>query len=381
MISDKAYKQAKRWVVWIAALCMVLMIGCSLPIEEESSLSDQMTSKSTDMENDPADVSAASADMSGIPASMVNTSEPLPVALQQVSDLPSPRIPAKPPRVPEHYEEPIDYLYGLQSEAAVLLRDGEQICGKDAEKAMYPASITKLVTALVAYDHLDLDEVIGMTEEYISAAFEQDLSIAGFADGDYVTVRDCFYGLLVPSGAECAMLLADQVADSEEEFAVLMNEKAEELGLTASHFTNPYGAHDEEQVITALDAARLLEAVMENPFLREVISTPVYTAAPSENYPEGLTFHHVIVYYLHGDTDWPFGGKIYGGKTGTTTPAGKCLVSYSEIGGSTYILATLGARGEGSGQVEDALRVYSRLQERYEPKETRSGVCEVIEME
>ena len=376
MISDKAYKQAKRWVVWIAALCMVLMIGCSLPIEEESSLSDQMTSKSTDMANDPADISSESADVS-IP------SEPLQAVPNQASDIPqrSPRIPAKPPRVPEYSAEPVDYLYGLQSEAAVLLRDGEQICGKDAEKTMYPASITKLVTALVAYDHLDLDEVIGMTEEYISAAFEQDLSIAGFADGDYVTVRDCFYGLLVPSGAECAMLLADQVADSEEEFAVLMNEKAEELGLTASHFTNPYGAHDEEQVITALDAARLLEAVMENPFLREVISTPVYTAAPSENYPEGLTFHHVIVYYLHGDTDWPFGGKIYGGKTGTTTPAGKCLVSYSEIGGSTYILATLGARGEGSGQVEDALRVYSRLQERYEPKETRSGVCEVMEME
>ncbi len=185
--------------------------------------------------------------------------------------------------VPEHYEDESDFLYGLESEAAVLLRDGIPISGKNSEKTMYPASITKLMTALVAYDHLDLDETITMTGDIINTTFEQDLTIAGFIDGDTVSVRDYFYGLLVPSGAECALLFAKQAAGSEEEFAVLMNEKAAELGLTGTHFTNPHGAHDDRQVTTALDTARLLEAVLENPFLREVVCTPVYTAAPSEN--------------------------------------------------------------------------------------------------
>ena len=278
-------------------------------------------------------------------------------------------LPEDPQEIPENYEDEEDLLYGLESHAAVLLRNGVPIAGKNAEETMYPASITKVMTALVAYEHLDLDETVEMTEDIVSAVYVQDLSMAGFLDGDEATVRDYIYGLLVPSGAECALLLAELVAGSEEEFAVLMNEKAEELGLTGSHFTNPYGAHDDEQVITAIDAARLLEAAMENPFLREVMCTPSYTTAPSENYSDGLTFYHVLVYYMHGDDDWPFGGLIYGGKTGTTTPAGKCLASFSEIGGDTYILATLGAYEEGSGQVRDALTVYGRLKAIFEPEE------------
>lgn len=271
--------------------------------------------------------------------------------------------------VPEHYEEEDDFLYGLESKAAVLLRNGVPISGKNAEKAVYPASTVKLMTALVVWDHLDPDEMIEMREDISKGALDKDLTIAGFKDGDKVSVRDCLYGLLVPSGADCATLFAERIAGSEQAFAALMNEKAAELGLTGTYYTNPHGGPDRRQVTTALDTARLLEEVLKNPFLREVVCTPVYTTAPTENYPEGLTFKHVLVYYLYGNDNWPFGGLIYGGKTGTTTQAGKCLVSFSEIGGDTYILATFGAYKKGAGQVRDALTVYERLKDRYEPKE------------
>ena len=351
-------------VFCLMAFCLAGLSGCSRSIEDSPAPSDVQEQS---VQNNSAAKEQSSVEESG---ELQESSE-----LQESGELQESSKPeesaadAENEIVPEHYEDESDFLYGLESEAAVLLRDGIPISGKNSEKTMYPASITKLMTALVAYDHLDPDGTITMTGDIINTTFEQDLTIAGFIDGDNISVRDCFYGLLVPSGAECALLFAEQVAGSEEEFAVLMNEKAAELGLTGTHFTNPHGAHDNRQVTTALDAARLLEAVLENPFLREVVCTPVYTTAPSENYPEGLTFHHVLVYYLHGDDDWPFGDLIYGGKTGTTTPAGKCLVSFSEIGGRTYILATLGAYEEGSGQVRDALTVYERLKDRYEPKE------------
>ena len=151
-------------------------------------------------------------------------------------------------------------LDGLNSPHAILLRadSGEVLAEKDADSTIYPASMTKMMTALLAIEaNPDLDTPVTLPEEIFPALQAQNASLAGFQAEETATVRDLLYGAMLPSGAECCETLAREVSGSEEAFVARMNQKAAELGMTATHFCNPTGLHDPEHVSTVRDMARL----------------------------------------------------------------------------------------------------------------------------
>lgn len=233
-------------------------------------------------------------------------------------------------------------LDGLNSPHAILLRadSGEVLAEKDADSTIYPASMTKMMTALQA----------------------QNASLAGFQPGETATVRDLLYGAMLPSGAECCEALAREVSGSEEAFVARMNQKAAELGMTATHFCNPTGLHDPEHVSTVRDMARLTEAALQNETFRKLFTTERYTVPATNCHPQGFTMHSTLLSQLDGTE--LHSGRILGGKTGYTGEAGLCLASLAEVKGREYILVTAGAGGNHSTapyHIEDAVTVYRRV--------------------
>lgn len=144
----------------------------------------------------------------------------------------------------------------LSSHYAIIVRrsTGEKIFDLRSQERMYPASMTKLMTALVAYEQIpDLQTKVTLDSAMFDPLYEEGASMAGFSAGEEVTAEDLLYGVLLPSGAECCIGLAEYVSGSEEAFVELMNQKAAELGMNQTHFCNPTGLHDENHYTTVSD--------------------------------------------------------------------------------------------------------------------------------
>ena len=219
------------------------------------------------------------------------------------------------------------------------------IAAKGAYDRICPASMTKVLTVLVAAEAIekeDLDDTFTMTLEITDYAYVNDCSYVGFLDGEVVTVRDLFYGTVLPSGGDAAVGLATYVAGSHEEFVEMMNAKLEELGLEDSaHFTNCVGLYDENHYCTVYDMAIIMEAAMENELCREVLSAHTYTTTSTIQHPEGIEISN---WFLRRIEDKETGGVVISAKTGYVDEAGSCAVSYEEYGdGTPYICVTVGS--------------------------------------
>ena len=256
----------------------------------------------------------------------------------------------------------------IYSSNALLVRlsDHAVLLDKGGEDIIYPASMTKIMTALVAIEALpDLDENIQITAEQINPLYLEGASLAGFSAGEVVTVRDLLYGVLLPSGAEACVALADRVAGSETAFVELMNQKAQELGLSNTHFVTDSGLHDDNHYTTCADLAALLEYALSNETFRTVFTAHSYTCTPTDYHPEGLYLASTLFQKLETDT-LANGAVIEGGKTGYTEEAQLCLASLASFQGQEYILIT--AHAEGNHYTEqfnltDACSVYGQLKE------------------
>ena len=185
-----------------------------------------------------------------------------------------------------------------------------------------------------------------------------------FQPGEEVRLKDLLYGVLIPSGAECCLAFADRISGSEEEFVSLMNDKAQELGMKNTHFTNSTGLHDPEHYSTVEDISILLQYALKNEYFRDAFTSSRYSTIPSEQHPEGFTFHSTMFKYM--DSTEVTGGEILGGKTGYTEEAGLCLASLAQVNGKEYILVT--AKANGTHQTEqfhilDAINVYNQIGE------------------
>lgn len=253
----------------------------------------------------------------------------------------------------------------LYSSYALLIRakTGEVLLDKSSEERMYPASMTKIMTAVVVLENLsDLQVKIRLSEEMFEELYLAEASMAGFSPGEEVTALDLLYGVMLPSGAECCTGLADYLAGSEEAFAELMNRKAAELGMTGTHFVNASGLHDPEHYTTAADMAKLLEYALGNETFREIASSAVHSTEATDLHPDGITVYSTL---FGGMTEEiRNSGLIAGGKTGYTEEAGLCLASFAEIGGETFILITAGAQGSHETEpfhIMDAYAVYRNL--------------------
>ena len=218
----------------------------------------------------------------------------------------------------------------ISSDYAILidLESNTVLASKKGDEKMYPASMTKMMTLIVAAEHAEnLDDTFEMTTAITDPLFLENASVAGFLNGEQVTLRDLMYGLILPSGADCAVALALYTAGSEAAFADMMNEKVAELGLKNTHFMNPTGLHDENQYSTCHEIALILEYALRDDFMRTVLSTYKYTTEKTPQHPDGITLYSTMQSRMYGN-EAP-GMFILGGKTGYTTEAGTCLASYA----------------------------------------------------
>lgn len=203
----------------------------------------------------------------------------------------------------------------IYSKAAIVkdLKNQKVLASKSPEERIYPASMTKIMTALVAIEEFeDLDKSIVIPVDEVLALYERGASMAGFKPGESVSVRDLLYGLMLPSGADCCMSLACEIAGDEAGFVQKMNAKAKELGMTNTNFVNASGLHDENHYSTVQDILVLLEYALKNETFYQVFTTRSYTTAPTQEYPEGITFESTM--YEKKDSLEVTDGEILGGK-------------------------------------------------------------------
>lgn len=220
---------------------------------------------------------------------------------------------------------------------------GEVLGRHNSLKKIYPASMTKVMTLMVAAEHLStsqLNDTYTMTYELLAPLVQENASRAGFEENETVTVKDMLYGLILPSGADAAVGLCNYIAGSEEAFVELMNEKAKELGLRETHFTNSSGLHSKQHYTTCVEMAVIMKAAMDIPLCREILSTYTYTTSSTEQHPDGLILYSSMFSRMYGTE--VEGVTILAGKTGYTDEAGQCLVSYAEKGSNNYILVLAG---------------------------------------
>lgn len=228
----------------------------------------------------------------------------------------------------------------IQAESGILMDGltGAVLYEKNADQTYFPASITKILTALIVIENCDMDEIVTCSKNAIYNV-EAKSSNAGLSEGDTLSVKDCLYALLVNSANEAANALAEHVAGTMDDFAVMMNEKAKELGCTNSNFANPSGLNNDNHFTTARDMALIAKAAFDNPAFREINSQTYYKLPPTIQDPEGLKMyvHHKMM--LKSQSVYYPG--IIGGKTGYTTLAGNTLVTGAERDGMRMIAVIL----------------------------------------
>ncbi len=226
--------------------------------------------------------------------------------------------------------------------AVLDVENNQLIAGRNCDQKIYPASMTKVMTLIVAVEQIqDTQRTYTMSAQTIANLVAQEASRAGFDPGETVSFTDLLYGLILPSGADSAVALSEMVAGTEAEFAVKMNQKCQELGLQHTHFTNASGLYDENQYTTPIEMAMIMQYAMENELCAKVLSTYQYTTLPTVQHPQGIQLTSTMFSRMYGNE--VEGVQIQAGKTGYTDEAKSCLVSYAEKNGHHYVAVTAAA--------------------------------------
>ena len=235
----------------------------------------------------------------------------------------------------------------LSSNIILVNEDTDKIvASKGAKERISPASMTKVLTILVAAENIteeQLDDTFVMTREITDYGYINDCSAVGFLDGEKITIRDLFYGTILPSGSDAAMGLATYVAGSHEAFVEMMNDKLVELGLgETSHYTNCVGIYNKEHYSTVYDMAVIMKAAIQNEFCKTILAEHNYTTEATLEHPEGINISN---WFLRRIEDYDTGGEVLCAKTGYVDQSRSCAVSYGTFAdGSPYICVTVGSR-------------------------------------
>jgi D-alanyl-D-alanine carboxypeptidase (penicillin-binding protein 5/6) len=250
------------------------------------------------------------------------------------------------------------------SNALLVDLESEKILfDKNSTITIYPASMTKILTAITVLEHVeDLNEEVILNNDMFNSLYYENASMAGFLPGEGVSVIDLLYGLLLPSGGECAVGLAEYVSDSESGFVSLMNKKAQEIGMINSHFINTTGLHDENNYTTAKDMAVLLKYALNNDIFYKIFTSNRHSSSSTNKHEGGITYYSTLFSKI--DSPNFKGGSILGGKTGYTPEAGQCLASLAVKDEKYFILVTAGADGDSKTQklhIDDAFAIYSAI--------------------
>lgn len=215
----------------------------------------------------------------------------------------------------------------VTSQAGALfdLTDREVLYSKDAFEKLYPASITKVMTALIAIKYGNLEDQVTVTEDAVIT--ETGATLCGIQPGDTLTLEQLLYGLMLPSGNDAGAAIAIHMSGSIDAFADKMNEEAKRLGATDTHFMNPHGLHDEDHYTTAYDLYLIFNEALKYPEFRTVTGSTAYTANYTNKAGESISkTWRGGNWYLTGEHETPEGLTVFSGKTGTTKAAGYCLI-------------------------------------------------------
>lgn len=230
---------------------------------------------------------------------------------------------------------------------------GKIIYEKDAYSKVYPASTTKIMTAILALEKCDLTDVATVSHNAIYS-IPYGYSHAYLVEGEELTINQLLHVLLIPSANDAAVVLAEHIAGSVESFSSMMNTKAIELGCKNTNFVNPNGIHSENHYSTAYDLALIGTYAMQNETFREIVKTTTYTLPATNKYLEANRFfkltNELIVPDDRDSVDNYYYQFATGIKTGYTNPAGECLVASAKKDGLEYVAVILGA-----GRTENGL--------------------------
>lgn len=249
--------------------------------------------------------------------------------------------------VAERTEDTEKFPKSVVSSRGVLIdvEGGKILAEKGAKEKIYPASMTKILTVLVAAEHVteeQLKDKVTITLDITDYCYVNDCSNVGFLKNEKVTVKDLFYGTILPSGADAALGLVNYVAGSHKEFVKLMNEKVKELGLEeTSHFTNCVGIYNEKNYSTPYDMAVILKAASENELCRQVLNARTYKTASTKKHKKGIVLSNL---FLRRIEDKDTHGEVLYAKTGFVNQSGNCAASMAkDKEEKTYICVTAGS--------------------------------------
>lgn len=233
----------------------------------------------------------------------------------------------------------------VNSKSAVLMDvdSGTVLYSKKPNAKHYPASITKIMTAMVALEHSSLDETVTYSKDAVAQSYGGTSSISRDI-GEKMTMEESLYGMMLESANECAWAIAEHVGGTEENFIKMMNDKAKSLGCTHTHFDNPNGLPDKEHWTSALDMAKISRAAYQNPIFAKITGTKTYVIPPTNKHKDStyLNNHHCMLNYYH--TSRYLYDYCVGGKTGYTVAAKSTLVTYAKKDGRTLVCVVMCAQ-------------------------------------
>ncbi len=233
---------------------------------------------------------------------------------------------------------------GIAAEAGAVMDvdTGTMLFGQNSHVEYYPASITKILTALVVLEHADLSDTVTYSDKAMNSVEADSGNKLSLVAGDTMTVEDCLYALLLASVNQAANALAEHVAGSMSDFVDMMNAKIAELGCTESHFANPSGLNSDDQVVTAYDMTKIAAAAYSNPKLLEISSAKSRKVGPTTNNPDGVNVRNEHRLVITEDTSSEFYcPEAVAGKTGYLLKAGNTLVTYGEKDGRRVVSVIL----------------------------------------
>lgn len=283
-----------------------------------------------------------------------------------------PVVPAVMPEIqPEEPEEPAVYSVSstadtvqlsdaISSSYAILvdLQSDAILAQKEAQTIINPASMTKLLTLLVAAEQVtDLDDTFTTTIDITDYCYVNDCSVVGLDVGEVVSIRELLYGTILPSGADASLALATYVAGSHEAFVDMMNAKLEELGLSdTAHFTNCVGLYDADHHCTVYDMAMIMKAAMDNELCREILDTRSYETVPTPEHPDGQILSNWFLRRIEdkdtGDID------VIGAKTGYVVQSGSCAASCGQDSDGNLYICVTGDAGSSWQAIYDHVALY-----------------------
>lgn len=259
---------------------------------------------------------------------------------------------------------------------------GRILYERNIDDKVYPASITKLLTAILVVENCELDEIATVSENAVISVPSGYVN-ANLQVGEELMVEDLLYAMLIPSANDAANVLAEYVAGSIESFSSMMNTKAKELGCTGSNFTNPSGLHEEEHYTTTRDLYLIAQNAIGNETIKKIIGTTSYTLPNTNKYTKTARVFTSTNYMKRKSLTKYYCDYCIGGKTGYTGEAKNCVVEFAEKDGIQLIAIVMGEDSKVNGQkFLDAKEMFEYIFENYENKQIaiKNGIYETIKI-